>query len=115
MKVVHHSSEFSTSSQITAADVQNVANLGFKTIINIRPDLEGGATQPLGAEIENAAHQLGLTYVAYPVVSGGVTKDISHKFTVLLRTCPVPILAYCASGNRPSSLFTLSCQQKSSL
>jgi sulfide:quinone oxidoreductase len=108
MKIVRLSDDFSAAAQITASDVQEVAGLGFKTIINNRPDLEGGPLQPLGAEIENAAHALGLAYIAYPVQSGGVTPEISHKFTEVLNSCPAPILAYCASGNRASKLYTLS-------
>ncbi len=115
MKIVRYSNELSTSTQITVADVKELSDLGFKTIINIRPDFEGGPSQPLGADIENAARELGLSYVAYPVVSGGVTIEISHKFSEVLNTCPFPVLAYCASGNRPARLYTLSRQSNSCL
>ncbi len=113
MKIIRLSEEFAASAQITASDVQEVAGLGFKTVINNRPDLEGGPSQPLGADIENAAHEHGLFYVAYPVASGGVTKEISLKFTEVLNSFPAPILAYCASGNRASKLYALSQEPNS--
>ena len=115
MKVTNITDHFSTSSQILVSDVKPLADLGFQTIINNRPDLEGGPNQPLSADIEKEARKLGLTYVALPVTSANITKEIVRKFADVLASSPAPILAFCNSGNRSKTLFQLSLQQLSSL
>ena len=52
--------------QITPEQVAQVAEKGFKSIINNRPDMEGGAEQPTSAQIEDAARNAGLDYVFQP-------------------------------------------------
>ena len=111
--MIRRSDRFSVSSQISVSDVKEIANLGFKTIINNRPDFEG-ASQPVGADIEKAAREHGISYIAYPVTSASLTKEVARKFAEILSSCPEPVLAFCNSGNRSTKLFELS-QPRSSL
>lgn len=99
------SDKFSTSPQITVDDVAEIAALGFKTIINNRPDGEGGAEQPLSEAIKAAAESAGLTYVHIPVIPGNITEaNVAECATFLLNT-PTPILGFCRTGNRASNLY----------
>ena len=59
--------------QISPEQVVQVAEKGFKSIINNRPDMEGGPEQPTSAQIENAARVAGIDYVYQPVVAGQIT------------------------------------------
>jgi len=47
------------------------AQAGFKSVINNRPDFEGGPDQPTNASIEAAAKAAGLRYAFLPVQPAG--------------------------------------------
>mmetsp|Transcript_56681 Transcript_56681/g.149363 ORF Transcript_56681/g.149363 Transcript_56681/m.149363 type:complete len:96 (-) Transcript_56681:278-565(-) len=52
----------SVSSQIHEKDIAEIAKLGFRTIINNRPDQEGGDIQPFSADLGTAAASRGIEY-----------------------------------------------------
>ncbi len=107
VNLTRHTATFSTSPQISVHDVQEIAALGFKTLVNNRPDGEGGADQPTSAEIEAAALALGLNYVHLPVISGQITEPQARRFAELLVTSPKPVLAFCRSGARSQNLYRM--------
>ena len=65
MHITQISQDFSVSPQITAADVTEIANAGFKSIICNRPDFEE-PRQPVFNDIANAAHDAGIENGACP-------------------------------------------------
>jgi uncharacterized protein (TIGR01244 family) len=69
------STDFVVTSQLVPQDLQEVASLGFATVINNRPDGEGGADQPSSDQLEQAARAAGLGYLHLPVVSGAITAE----------------------------------------
>src|SRR5690606_1164222 len=69
------SKDFAVAPQLTAEDMQAVADAGFKSVIINRPDFEGGPDQPSSAEVMNAARVAGLNIEYQPVVSGAMTQD----------------------------------------
>lgn len=81
--------------------------MGFKTVVNNRPDGEGGADQPTSAELAVAAEAAGLRYVYLPVVSGQITEQQARDFAGLLSNAPAPLLAFCRSGARSQNLYQL--------
>ena len=97
----------SVAPQITPADVAQIANAGFKTIISNRPDGEE-ATQPPSAEIEAAARIAGLDFIAQPVVSGAISDADVDAFTKILGGARGPVLAFCRTGTRCTMLWALS-------
>lgn len=96
--------------QIVPADVSAIAAHGFKTIINNRPDGEGGVSQPPGELIEQAAEQLGLRYVYLPVISGQLTPKDAQDMAKCLESAATPVFAFCRSGARTEHLFRLATQ-----
>ena len=94
------------SSQIDPAGMHEIAHMGFKTVINNRPDGEA-PDQPCNAEIEQAARALGLDYFYIPVVSGAVTSAQSRAFARILQEAPAPVLAFCRTGTRCSALWVM--------
>ncbi len=100
------SSVLSVSEQITPSDLQEIASKGFKSVICNRPDGESG-DQPAFKVIEAAAKSAGLKAAFLPVISGRVTQAEAQQFGALLEELPKPILAYCRSGARSSTLFNM--------
>lgn len=99
--------DISVLPQIDASDVANLAGLGFKTIINNRPDNEE-PEQPSYASIEEAAKAAGLSFHSQPVVSGAITFNDVADFQDLMEKADKPVLAYCRSGTRCTMLWALS-------
>lgn len=99
--------DLTVSPQITVDDVRRAADLGFRTIINNRPDGED-PTQPTSAEIEAAARAAGLAYHHIPV-RGGPTPDQIDQTAALLAEVEGPVLAFCRSGTRSIVTWSI-CQ-----
>jgi uncharacterized protein (TIGR01244 family) len=95
----------SVTGQLEPADMAWAASNGFKSIINNRPDFEGGDDQPTNAVMEAAAQAAGLNYAFLPVDPGFQTAEEIAEFTRLLATLPGPMLAFCRSGTRSGKLF----------
>jgi uncharacterized protein (TIGR01244 family) len=93
--------------QIAPSDLAVIAAHGFKTVINNRPDGEGGATQPSSGELQKAAQDAGLNYVHLPVVSGQFTPEQVVQMAQTLAGAATPVFAFCRSGARTEHLFRL--------
>lgn len=97
----------SVAPQLSATDMAEAAALGFKTVVNNRPDGEGGPDQPSAADVGAAAKAAGLEFIDMPVVSGQITEDNVADFTKLLANAKTPVLAYCRTGTRCTNLWAL--------
>lgn len=101
------SDALSVSPQILAGDMKAIADQGFRSIICNRPDGEG-ADQPTFEEIEAAAKKVGLQARYLPIVAGKVEDNDAQEFGGALRELPGPVLAYCRTGTRSATLWSLS-------
>ncbi|MGZ9044622.1 MAG: TIGR01244 family sulfur transferase [Telluria sp.] len=90
--------------QLEPAAMAEVAAAGFRSIVNNRPDFEGGSTQPTSASIEAAARAAGLAYAWQPVSPSVQTPEDIARFAALLESLPKPILAFCRTGTRSGKL-----------
>ena len=100
-------SNLSISPQVLVFEIQAIAQAGFKAIICNRPDGEG-PDQPSFKEIEQAANQYGLEAKYLPAESGKVKDEEGQAFGQLLHALPGPVLAYCRTGMRSTTLWALS-------
>jgi uncharacterized protein (TIGR01244 family) len=91
--------------QLNAPAMAEVARMGFKSVVNNRPDFEHGPDQPSHADIEAAARAAGLEYRFLPVDGGYQSPEEIAAFAKLLTELPRPILAFCRSGARSTRLF----------
>ena len=91
--------------QLTPEALAEAAALGFRSVINNRPDFEGGPDQPSGAAIEAAARAAGLNYRHLPVAPGFQSADEIAQFGALIAALPKPILAFCRTGTRSGKLY----------
>ena len=96
--------------QIGPEHISQVVEKGFKSIINNRPDLEGGAEQPTTAQMETAAREAGLEYVYLPVIPGQLTEADVRTFAEHYNALAKPVLMFCRTGNRSNSLYQLAKQ-----
>ncbi len=97
--------EFTVCGQISIADVAILAKQGYMSIINNRPDGEDGPSQPRSADIEAAAHALGMHYVHFPVNSPMLSAAQVEGYRQACADLPHPVLAFCRSGGRASAFF----------
>ena len=100
------SSDVSVAGQLGPEAMAEAAAAGFRSVVNNRPDFEGGPTQPTSASVEAAARAAGLEYAWLPVAPSVQTDDEIARFTELLATLPKPILAFCRTGTRSGKLFS---------
>lgn len=99
------SPDLSVAPQLGPEAMAAFAQAGYKSVINNRPDFEGGPNQPTNAAIEAAAKAAGLAYAFLPVAPNHQTPEEIARFAELLATLPRPILAFCRSGTRSGKLF----------
>jgi uncharacterized protein (TIGR01244 family) len=104
------SDTLAAAGQIAPGDVAAIAAHGFKTVINNRPDGEGGPAQPTSAELQQAAQGAGLAYFYLPVVSGQLTPQQVVDMARTLQSAATPVFAFCRSGARTEHLFRLATQ-----
>jgi uncharacterized protein (TIGR01244 family) len=98
-------SNVSVAPQLDPAAMALVAQAGFKSVINNRPDFEGGPEQPTSAQMEAAARAAGLQYRFLPVSGAYQSPEEIAAFARLLEELPRPLLAFCRSGARSTRLF----------
>lgn len=91
--------------QLTPEAMAEAAAMGFKSVVNNRPDFEHGPDQPTSAQIEAAALAAGLAYRHLPVSGGYQTPEEIAAFAQLLQELPRPLLAFCRSGARSTNLY----------
>ncbi len=97
--------DFATTAQITPDDITAIAAAGFHTIINNRPDFEGGETQPLSVDLERTAKDAGLSYAHLPIDPNNWGEQEAEKMRTLINSLPKPVLGFCRTGTRAGKLY----------
>ena len=95
----------SVTAQLGPTDMAWAAANGFRSVINNRPDFEGGDGQPTNAVMSAAAQAAGLSYAFLPVEPSFQSADEITAFAQLIATLPSPVLAFCRSGTRSAKLY----------
>ena len=91
--------------QLTPDAMADAAAMGFKSVVNNRPDFEHDPDQPTNAQIEAAARAAGLEYRFLPVSGAYQSPEEIAAFAQLLAELPRPLLAFCRSGARSTNLY----------
>jgi len=100
--------DVSVAPQLSPAAMAELARLGFRSVVNNRPDFEGGADQPTSAVLAAAAAAAGLEYRHLPVAGSYQSDEEIAAFGQLMATLPRPVLCFCRSGARSTRLFQAS-------
>ncbi|WP_312236915.1 sulfur transferase domain-containing protein [Stenotrophomonas sp.] len=92
-----------TAGQPSAAQLQQAAEAGVTTVIDLRqPDEDRGFDETAAAE------RLGLRYVRIPVAgAAGLTQANARALRATLAQSTGPVLLHCASGNRAGALLAV--------
>jgi|OM-RGC.v1.028319532 sulfide:quinone oxidoreductase len=102
--------KIAVTGQLSATDMREAHEAGFRSIICNRPDGEEGPSQPSQNEVLKTAKALGLEVAYHPVNSVGHTPEQALEMGRLLNSLPTPILSYCRSGARCATLIALAAQ-----
>ena len=93
LQIIALTPDFAVSPQLATTDFAALAQQGFKTIINNRPDGEQ-PDQPDSAAIEAAATAVGLAYCHIPIVPGQMTQADVAAMAAALAELPKPALIF---------------------
>lgn len=90
--------------QIHPCQCQTLANLGFKSLVNLRFDNEC-ENQPNTIDIHQSAAQAGIYYQHLPIDGNSLPLDIVQQFAQLLNELPKPVMVFCGTGSRAKRLY----------
>lgn len=107
LKISRLSETLSVCGQVSADDVQAIADLGFKHVICNRPDGEADA-QPSADSIQVAFAKFDIGFYRVFVEAGSMSSAVVDEFAELTSSLNGPILAYCRSGTRSATLWASS-------
>lgn len=92
--------------QILPTQCQALANLGYRSIINLRPDHETEG-QPLSAALQDAASDAKVAYYHLPCQADAMNAAMVNDLAAQIRDLPQPILLFCATGFRAKRLYQI--------
>ncbi|MCK5041293.1 MAG: TIGR01244 family phosphatase [Sphingomonadales bacterium] len=95
---------YSVAPQLTAADFATIAEAGYKTVINFRPDAEKPGYMS-ASEAQKLAEEKGLAYYHIPVPMNGLTAEHIKGLKDIIAQTNDPILAHCGTGKRASVVW----------
>jgi sulfide:quinone oxidoreductase len=105
VKITYITPGFAVAPALDPADFARIAELGFRTVVNNRPDGEERG-QAQSGELRAHAEGLGLAYRHVPVRPSEVFTDPAvEAMAETLRTESGPILAHCKSGLRSAIVW----------
>ncbi|MEQ8331874.1 TIGR01244 family sulfur transferase [Nisaea sp.] len=97
---------YAAKGQIFPQEMKELADLGFRTVINNRPDGEE-AGQPVDAELKAAAEAAGLSYAYIPMTLPTLSPDLVKQHHAAIEASDGPVFAFCRSGTRSTILWAL--------
>jgi uncharacterized protein (TIGR01244 family) len=96
---------FAVAPQLELDDFAELARMGFRHVVNNRPDGEA-PDQPSSASAEAAAKAAGLTYVHAPF-AGPPPASAVEALQRQLASATGPVIAYCRSGTRSITAWAI--------
>jgi uncharacterized protein (TIGR01244 family) len=96
----------SISEQLHPLAMATVAESGFTTVIDMRPDGEA-SDQPSSVEMARRAQALHLKFVYVPVPHGDIPESAVLALKTALADQKGPVLLYCRSGRRAARTWSL--------
>ncbi|MGB3389026.1 MAG: TIGR01244 family sulfur transferase [Pseudaminobacter sp.] len=106
MKPVQIDERLAVCGQISPQDISGLAQAGYTTIVNNRPDGEG-FLQPTASAIADAAGKAGLRSAHLPVRGPDITEQLVRDFQKTLAESAGPVVAFCRSGTRSLTLWAI--------
>jgi uncharacterized protein (TIGR01244 family) len=102
-KTIKMNDQITVGGQPTSTELQQLAEQGFKTIINLRTSNE--ENQPLKPDEEGrVVEQLGMQYLHIPVSRENMDEAQVSQFRDQLARLPSPQFVHCGTGRRAGAL-----------
>lgn len=96
--------------QIYPSQCMKIAELGYRSVLNIRPDAET-EKQPNSCDFVPAMAKANLIYHHLPFDDERLSRTTVEAFANCYRTMPKPILMFCGSGARAKLLYQSALMQ----
>ena len=106
MRVLELAPQIYVSGQLFEHDVRLMAKQGVRSIMNNRPDGESMG-QPLSADLEKIAEELGMTYLNLPIDPRAINKQEVEAFAKACDELERPLLIFCRSGARSTTVWEM--------
>jgi uncharacterized protein (TIGR01244 family) len=94
------SDNLSIAGQVSPEELQQAANEGFKSVLNLRFPDEAGFLTDEQQQVEAA----GLEYANIPVKPSEANSELTQKAVQEIDNLPKPILVHCAGGARAGGI-----------
>lgn len=95
--------ELAIAGQITPEQLQQIAQEGFKSVLNLRSPTEDGFLIGEQSQCES----LGLYYVNIPIKLEAINDEIATRVFRAINELPKPILIHCSSAKRSAALVLM--------
>ncbi|AOY44685.1 MULTISPECIES: beta-lactamase hydrolase domain-containing protein [Psychrobacter] len=96
--------------QIYPSQCIKIAELGYRSVLNIRPDAEI-ETQPNSCDLATATKEANLTYHHLPFDDERLSMLTVEQFAEFYHAMPKPILMFCGTGARAKLLYQSALMQ----
>ena len=96
--------------QIYPSQCIKIAKLGYRSVLNIRPDAESD-TQPNSCDLATATKQADLAYHYLPFDDERLSLLTVEQFAKFYHSMPKPILMFCGTGARAKLLYQSALMQ----
>ena len=97
---------YAVSPQIAPEDMDQIKAAGFTRVICNRPDTENPPEWQAGP-MQVAAEAAGLEFVVLPLTYPTMTPEVIAAQAEAIEDADGPVLAYCASGTRSTTIWAL--------
>lgn len=94
------SDNLSIAGQVTPEELQQLASLGFKSVLNLRASGEEGFL----SDEQQQAEKLGLEYANIPLQPKQADKELTKQAIEQVENLAKPILIHCAGGARAGGI-----------
>ncbi|MBE9205759.1 phosphatase [Nostoc sp. LEGE 06077] len=94
------SENLSIAGQVTPEELQQLAQAGFKSVLNLRSPDESGFFH----DEQQQAEEAGLEYVNVPLKPSQANQELTELAIEKIENLPKPILIHCAAGARAGGI-----------
>lgn len=98
--------QITVGGQPSEGEFKQLAQDGFRTVVNLRT--EGEEDQPLSPTAEGEkVREVGMQYVHFPVSKDKMSPELEDEFRQRLPSFDTPVFVHCASGKRAGAFVVM--------